>query len=136
MKYEKAILRQHAVTVRCAKNQTIKFMNDSIQPTSVEEACSYAFRMHSTIVVGDGKNHRPQRLGVTRSLQDLYLICKHYVPNVTIYDVVKRLSDLYKQNSLYSHYCCTFRRMMFKDSNNYYFTRNHDRDLKRYSIIE
>ena len=108
---------------------TIRFMDESIKPQTVEECVTIAFSMKPTIKEGlneRGKKRRftKQSLGSTRSIQDLYLIAKHYVPESSMEDVLTTLKELKSKKHLHSHWCRTFKRMMFRKEYSPYSWQN------------
>lgn len=57
---------------------------------------------------------RKQLLGTSRSLHDLFILCRTYFPESTMEGVFAVLKKFAKQNKLNTWYCCTFGKRMFR----------------------
>lgn len=51
-----------------------------------------------------------------RSALDIWRHIKKYNSNVTIYEIMKCIADNYEYMNLYSHFCCTIERRVFRIS--------------------
>lgn len=103
---------------------TIRFFDEQAAPTEsvqsiVEYAITYMGGMPDTIKVGP-KRYRRQSLGASRSIEDLYLLCKHYHPMVQIREVTGVLRALHNARNLKWWFCSTHRKMMFRKEKTYY----------------
>lgn len=112
--------------------RTVKSFNN------LEEVIDFAFKMQGTESSTEKtKKWRSQLLGNSRSLQDLYLICKYYFPDTKIEDIIYYLRELWGDKNLIMHHCYNFGRMMFiKEKHNKY---NHcwaAQTPKRYCLID
>lgn len=95
-----------------ASKRQLRFSDKSFKPKSIEAVIDESLKMLRTESVGK-KRIYPQYLGSSRSMQDMYLLCKYYFPKTTIFDVSRYLNQRKKRSRLGSHFCSTFRRMMF-----------------------
>lgn len=66
----------------------------------------------TTTVYKNGTTKK-QVIGSTRSAEDLYLICKHYLPKTSFSNVLKVLDKLNRENILVIDFCITHRKYMF-----------------------
>lgn len=69
--------------------------------------------INTRTIYKNGKK-RKQIIGGTRSAEDLYLICKHYLPNTSFNNVLQVLNNKYEVGTLYTTFCCTHRKYMFR----------------------
>lgn len=95
-------------------NYTLKFEEEFI-PKSFEDVLNYALpvvgRLNRTLIVR-GNKHILQDIGASRSIEDLYLLCKYYCPKIKFSTIVEYI---YKSNRFYMVvYCGSFRRFMFR----------------------
>lgn len=95
---------------RLENASTIKFMYEPA-PISPKKCVELALSMKPTVTC---KSNRKQYLGSSRSMQDLYLICKHYFPEITLLDVSNILKSLYNDGKINTLFCTTFNKRMFK----------------------
>jgi hypothetical protein len=70
-----------------------------------------------------------------RSATDIWRHIKKYNPEVTIYEVMKCIADNHEDMDLYSHFCCTIDRRVFRisdadDDGNY---EDYPREINDYS---
>lgn len=112
--------------------RTVKSFNN------LEEVIDFAFKMQGTESSTEKtKKWRSQLLGNSRSLQDLYLICKYYFPDTKIEDIIYYLRELWGDKNLIMHHCYTFGRMMFiKEKHNKYNHYWAAQTPKRYCLID
>lgn len=117
-----------------ATGKTIGFRDIFIKtkPPSISHTIGTALNMNKTITHGK-RNKREQNLGVSRSLQDLYLIVKHYFPEATIFDVVADLQNRRNKKELRAQFCYSHKKMMFYNNNCPY--NLNSKDLSHYGIF-
>lgn len=121
----KAKIEQQGATIKFILPDTFNKIADtnlkSFIFNIIKGTYAHSNQVHWTIKFSpvNTKRYRQQFIGHSRSLGDLYMICKHYYHETTMEDVVESLQDLIKEDKICSSYCTTFRARMFKPGKNY-----------------
>lgn len=101
------------------------------KPKNINYVVGTALNLHPTQT--NGKVHtRKQKIGHSRSLQDLYLLVKYYFPEATIFDVVEDLQKRKDRDELQAMFCFTHSKTMFRKGHDYY---HNIKDLSHYGIF-
>lgn len=105
---------------------TIQFI-DGYKPKSIKDAIEYAITrrpfspLNQTRRIGGKRKHQSQQfLGTSRSIQDLHLICRHYFPKTTVFDVANYLKPFIIKNQKQIWLCSSFLRPMVNNNHGYY----------------
>lgn len=103
---------QHVKKTMDESKRTIAFIGRKTLPKTIEEVVENALALRPTRMVTE-KSSYTQVLGSTRSLEDIYLMCKHYIPNVQIEDIAKYLTEQINKVKIGGKWCCTHYKFMF-----------------------
>jgi len=91
----------------------LRFNDDIIPENSIKGIFTLLFdsnRPRQTYFVQlDGEGIGRQRLGYSRSIEDIYLLCKFYIPDVELCDVYKEVC----RSLSYRGFCYSWKRHMF-----------------------
>lgn len=119
------------------QNKTIRFKDIYIKtkPKSIDYILGRFLDLIPTVTTGhkSGKEY-PQRVGGSRSLHDMYLLAKHYFPDVTLEEVAKVLKNKIHNRTAYCKgMCITYQRFMFVKGYGY---NGGDGRLSRYGLLD
>lgn len=93
----------------------IRFQDETLQIKTVKSAIKLALERRNTCTTTKAGKFRQQYIGISRSLEDLFCLCKYYFPEVTLKEVIKEL----KAQGIYKNFCSSHRKHMFTNYKQY-----------------